>query len=220
MPPRASTQERSLRRLESAFPRRLGSIASDRTRLLRPVRIELPWPARIKAGAGTADLFPGREEQPVDELAQARSALEEDRVLMSATPGAGHAGEAPASCVVILPEARADDRGVLYRRGGRLFLLPWSRVEAAHAAEVGEAEGVQTVVFDLALAGRPRALCRLDADPGEAARALGQAVERGLGRKRCSASLRAVALEGYATRSYPDVESFERDAPREFLRSA
>jgi hypothetical protein len=159
------------------------------------------------------------EETPLDELARARPALEEDRAL-SGDGASRPEAFATEPHVVLLPEARADARGVFYRRGDRLFLLPWSHVEGAHAAEIGEPEGVQTVIFDLALAGRPRERCRLDADPGEAARALGRAIERGLGRGRCTASLRAVALEGYATRSYPDLESFEEDASREWLRSA
>jgi hypothetical protein len=212
MPPRASTQERSLRSFESAFPRWLCNTISDRT----------GWsgPARIKGGGGLADHSLDVRDPVPDEFEQAKPALEEDRALLGTEAVAGDAGRGARWHVAILPEARAEARGVLYRRGGRLFLLPWGRVSAAHAAEVGEAEGVQTVVFDLALVGRPRARCRLDADPGEAARALGQAIERGLGRSRCSASLRAVALEGYATRSYPDVESFEADAPHELQRSA
>ncbi|MCC6642828.1 MAG: hypothetical protein IT386_16830 [Deltaproteobacteria bacterium] len=121
---------------------------------------------------------------------------------------------------MVLPEARADGPGILYRREEGLFLLPWRCIAAAHAAEVGEPEGVLTVVFDLAVASVPGGRCRLDADPGEAARGLGQSIERGIGRGRCTASLRAVALEGYATRSYPDLESFEADSPELWRRSA
>jgi hypothetical protein len=69
------------------------------------------------------------------------------------------------------------------------------------------------VVFDLTLSGRPGERCRLDADPGQPARELGEAISRGISRERCTPSLRAVALEGYATRSYPDLESFESDSP-------
>jgi len=156
----------------------------------------------------------------LDDLSLAKPALEEDRALRGPDPAARTPAGAVLPHVVLLPEAFADGRGVFYRRRDRLFLLPWSQVEAAHAAEIGEPEGVQTVVFDLALTGRPWERCRLDADPGEAARVLGQAIEGGLGRGRCTASLRAVALEGYATRSYPDLESFEEDAPREWRRSA
>lgn len=148
----------------------------------------------------------------VDDLSQARPALEEDGALhRDGGQGASRAsGDAP---VVVLPEAHANGQGIFYRRDERLFLLPWCHVEAAHAAEVGEPEGVLTVVFDLTVLLAPGGRCRLDADPGEAARRLGQSIERGIGRGRCTASLRAVALEGYATRAYPDLESFEADAP-------
>lgn len=122
--------------------------------------------------------------------------------------------------VVILPEARIRSDGLVYRRGGQHFLLPWRRIGGAHAAEVGEPEGVQTVVFDLTLVGRPEERCRFDADPGDDACAVGRALEQALGRARCTASLRAVALEGYATRSYPDLESLDRDIPSELLRTA
>ncbi len=165
-------------------------------------------------------IFEGIGGPPLDDLSQAKPALEEDRALRGSEPIAPVLGGSAPQRVVLLPEACADGRGVFYRRGERLYLLPWSDVEAAHAAEVGEPEGVQTVVFDLALAGRPQECCRLDADPGEPARSLGQAIERGLGRGRCTASLRAVALEGYATRSYPDLESFEADVPRAWRQSA
>lgn len=155
----------------------------------------------------------------MDPLSHAMSALEEDRALSAESDdGTGHV---PARTrVVLLPEPQLDARGVLYRRSEGLYLLPWSRVSGAHAAEVGEPEGVRTVVFDLSLTGREHVRCRLDADPGDSARELGQAIERGLGRGQCTKSLRAVALDGYATRSYPDLESFEEDAQVELLRSA
>jgi len=156
----------------------------------------------------------------VDELAEAKVALEEDRALLGGDLSGIAPGSGGRSPVVLLPEAQADERGITYRRSGRLYLLPWSRIGAAHAAEVGEPEGVQTVVFDLVLAARPRRRCRLDAEPGAPARDLGQAIAHGVGRARCTASLRAVALEGYATRSYPDVQSFEDDSPVDGVPSA
>lgn len=150
-----------------------------------------------------------------------KPALEADGLLHT-RPGPGGRPE-PAGVrarIVVLPWAVADARGIVYRRGAEPFLLAWSRVAAAHSAEVGEPEGVQTVIFDLVLAGRPDARCRLDADPGETARRMAEAIVRGIGRARCSASLRAVALEGYATRSYPDLDSYEEDVPEEIRRSA
>jgi len=154
----------------------------------------------------------------VDPLSLAMPA-EQDRALC-AEGDAGRPDVHARPRVVLLPEPKVDARGILYRRPEGLYLLPWGRIAGAHAAEVGEPEGVQTVVFDLSLAGREHVRCRLDADPGDAARELGQAIERGLGRGQCTKSLRAVALDGYATRSHPDLESFEEDAQVELLRSA
>lgn len=145
-----------------------------------------------------------------------KPALEADDALRAP----GSSARAAAGVVTLLPAARADARGVVYRRAAQSFLLPWSGIVAAHAAEVGEPEGVQTVVFDLVLGGREARRCRLDADPGAPARELGQAIERGVGRVRCSPSLRAVALEGYATRSYPDLDAYEADVPGDLLRTA
>jgi hypothetical protein len=42
-------------------------------------------------------------------------------------------------------------------------------------------------------------------------------VELGVGSERCDGPLRAVALDGFATRSHPDLESFE-DAVLEAIR--
>lgn len=152
----------------------------------------------------------------MEDVSEAKSALEEDRALRGAEVGSRSPGARRVWAVVVLPEARADGRGVFYRRGGRLFLLPWDAVGGAHAAEVGEPEGVQSLVVDLLLAGRSQARCRLAADPGEEARTLCLAILRGIGRERCTASLRAAASEGYATRSYGDLESFEADSPEDW----
>lgn len=112
--------------------------------------------------------------------------------------------------VHLLCDAKPTERGVVYRRAGQRFLLAWSRVQRVLAAEVGEPEGVRTVVFDLlvVLRGPEAVACRLDAEPGDAAAALARALELGVGRERCSPSLRAVAADGVATRWYPDLESF------------
>jgi hypothetical protein len=110
----------------------------------------------------------------------------------------------------LLPDAKPTERGIVYRRGRDRFLLEWRRVLLAFAAEVGEPEGVRTIVFDLVIEndGSQCIACRLDADPGEDATALARAVELGVGRERCAASLRALAIEGIPTRGYPDLDTF------------
>jgi hypothetical protein len=116
----------------------------------------------------------------------------------------------PSHCRVhLLPDAKATDRGLVYRRGSDRFLLAWARVQAAFAAEVGEPEGVRTVVFDLAVEthGNVCVLCRFDMEPGDEGQALARAIELGVGREACSASLRALAREGLPSRQYPDLET-------------
>jgi len=110
----------------------------------------------------------------------------------------------------LLPDPKPTERGVVYRRGPDRFLLEWSRVRHAFAAEVGEPEGVRTIVFDLVIEndGSECVACRLDAEPGEEAVALARAVELGVGRERCARSLRTLAAEGVPTRGYPDLDTF------------
>lgn len=128
----------------------------------------------------------------------------------SLKPAAGAAARIPSRCRVhFLPDAKATDRGIVYRRGEERFLLVWGRIQAAFAADVGEPEGVRTVVFDVAveMRGDECVLCRFDVDPGDEAQALARAIEVGVGRELCSASLRALAREGLPSRHYVDLDT-------------
>ena len=104
---------------------------------------------------------------------------------------------------------------------GASELLPWSLVRWAYAAEVGEPEGVRTIVFDLLTEEAEGALriLRLDADPGQDAMELARLVARGLGVRRKVASIKCLAGDGIPARWYPDLECFEEDALAE-LREA
>src|SRR5258705_1164227 len=64
-------------------------------------------------------------------------------------------------------------------------LLCWRDVLGAVAAEVGEPEGVRTIVFDLlAQASRgERVALRLDVEPGEPSTALSQVISAALGER-------------------------------------
>jgi hypothetical protein len=121
--------------------------------------------------------------------------------------------------VHLLAGAKPTERGVVYRRGEQRFLLAWTRVKRAFCAEVGEPEGVSTVVFDLVVDGEgPECVVfRFDGDPGHVAHGIGRAIELGIGHDSCDPSVRAVATDGYATRTYPDLEAFE-EANLEALR--
>jgi hypothetical protein len=113
--------------------------------------------------------------------------------------------------VRVLTGARATAAGVAHGEGE---LLEWSRVERALSADVGEPEGVRTIVFDLVVEvdGETCAVCRLDADPGEDAAALARAIEAALGEGRCAPSIKSAASEGVPEDWYPDLASFEVDA--------
>ena len=106
-----------------------------------------------------------------------------------------------------------DARGIRHAVDDTREELPWSRVRWAIAAEVGEPEGVRTIVFDLVAEtpGGPQVL-RLDAEPGEDAIALARAIADGLGDGRKIPTIRSLATDGIPTRWYPDLRSFEDDA--------
>ena len=91
----------------------------------------------------------------------------------------------------------------------------------AIAAEIGEPEGVRTIVFDLVTchADDGWLVRRLDAEPGENAIALARLVERGLGAGRKVSSIKSLASDGIPARWYPDLRSFEADALAELIET-
>ena len=117
-----------------------------------------------------------------------------------------------------LADPKPTERGILYRRGDRRYLLEWERVKRALAAEVGDADDAR-VVFDLAVEvdGPECVVCRVDAEVGDGARSLARAIQVGLGAGRCDPSLNATVSGGAPTRSHCDVETFE-DAALESIR--
>jgi hypothetical protein len=121
--------------------------------------------------------------------------------------------------VYLLADAKPTERGIVYRRGEQRFLLAWGRLGRGFCAEVGEPQGVCTIVFDLVaeIVAGECVVFRFDAEPGHHAHAVGCAIEIGIGHDRCDSSLRAVATDGYATRNYPDLDTFE-EANLEALR--
>ena len=122
--------------------------------------------------------------------------------------------------VRLLGDPRVTDGGISHREGDRRQLLAWSEVQGAIAAEVGEPQGVRTVVFDLLVEheGSDRTVCRLDAEPGEDSIALARAIAEGVGPDRSGGSIKSLATDGSPSRWYPDLEAFE-DAAREELRA-
>ncbi len=117
------------------------------------------------------------------------------------------------------PESTAE--GIRHDQDGERILLAWSAVHWAIAAEVGEPEGIRTIVFDLLTrdADAGFRLLRLDADLGGDAMELARELCRGLGPERKLASIRCLATDGIPARRYPDLDSFEQEALAE-LRAA
>lgn len=116
--------------------------------------------------------------------------------------------------VHLLSDVKPTERGVVYRRGDEHFLLAWDAVKRVMVAEVGEHEGVATIVFDLAvqIEGPECVVCRFDAELGEEAQTMARAVELGVGRDRCGVWVREAAIDGWPSRNFPDLESFEEAA--------
>ena len=136
------------------------------------------------------------------------------------TTSADPRGRLPARYrVYLLADAKPTDRGIVYRRGEQRYLLAWTRLGRGFCAEVGEPQGVCTIVFDLVaeVVSGECVVFRFDAESGHHAHAVARAIEIGIGHERCDSSLRAAATDGYATRSYPDLDTFE-EANLEALR--
>lgn len=121
--------------------------------------------------------------------------------------------------VEVLAEARPGEAGIAHRRDGASQLLAWDRILCAVAAEVGEPEGVRTIVFDLVseIGERGCHVYRFDAEPGRKAMEIARRLGAALGPERSGASLKSVATDGIPTRWYPDLESFEHDALQSLL---
>ena len=119
----------------------------------------------------------------------------------------------------LLEEPRVSAAGIEHGPLPCRQLLYWRDVVGALAAEVGEPEGVRTIVFDLLAQTRGGCVAvRLDADPGEAASAVAQVVAAALG-ERARPSIKSLAFDGVATLWFPDLESFEETASFELGRS-
>src|SRR5262245_46603455 len=116
----------------------------------------------------------------------------------------------------LLEEPRVSRAGIEHGPGPCRELLRWPDVLGAVAAEVGEPEGVRTIVFDLlARASRgERVALRFDVEPGEAAAELAQMIASALG-DRARPSIKSLAIDGTATLWFPDLASFEEVASNE-----
>lgn len=114
----------------------------------------------------------------------------------------------------VLDRPEVTPGGVCHEVDGAIELLPWYRVVWVIAAEIGEPQGVRTIVFDLLIEEPNGAvhIQRLDADPGSDAFELARGVARGVHKNRMSPSLKSLATDGLPARWYPDLQSFEEEA--------
>jgi hypothetical protein len=116
--------------------------------------------------------------------------------------------------VRLLAGAQATERGVVHHEGPAQRLLEWGEVDWVLAAEVGEPQGVRTIVFDLVVdrSAGSFAVCRFDAEPGEDAVAAARAISGALPAERLGVAIKSLAVDGVTGRSYPDLESLEEAA--------
>ena len=115
--------------------------------------------------------------------------------------------------VEILLEGRAARDGLFHWHDGSEQVLPWNRVSRVFAAEVGEPQGIRTVVFDLVVAeGDGYSVCRFDAEPGDPAIAAARNLTENLAAECLGSSVKSLAAEGMPVDWYPDLESFEEAA--------
>ena len=121
----------------------------------------------------------------------------------------------------LLEEPLVSGAGIEHGPARSREMLRWRDVLGAVAAEVGEPEGVRTIVFDLlARASRgERVALRLDAQPGEPAAELAQVIAAALG-ERARASVKSLAVDGIATLWFPDLATFEEVAAGELVDGA
>jgi hypothetical protein len=128
----------------------------------------------------------------------------------SARPAASGAA-APGYRAELLQEVRLEEGGILHRTPDGERMLRWEEIRFAVAAEVGEPEGVRTVVFDLVL-GRDAEgwrVVRLDAEPGPVAEEIARAIDAHVGPRRRGPSIKSLATDGVPSWWYADLESFE-----------
>lgn len=116
--------------------------------------------------------------------------------------------------VRVLEAPALEATGVAHGPAGARERIGWDALERVIVAEVGEPEGVRTIVCDLLARGAGGRLVahRLDAEPGDAALALARGLERGIGAARAPAALKSLAGDGLATRWFPDLRTFEEAA--------
>jgi len=116
--------------------------------------------------------------------------------------------------VCLLADAQPAPEGLVHRTASGEHCVAWSEVQYALAAEVGEPQGIRTIVFDLVVATREDSwtVLRFDEEPGEDAEAVAQVLAEAIPSQRLGAAVKSLASESWVGEWYPDVPSFEEAA--------
>ncbi len=127
----------------------------------------------------------------------------------------GHSGRYR---VQLLANPELCESGIAHGDPANPSLVEWAAIDWALAAEIGEPEGVRTIIFDLVVGRVPEPdgsafeICRLGAEPGEEAMRMASAIERALAPQFSAPSIKSLAAEGTPSRWYQNLEEFESAA--------
>ncbi len=119
--------------------------------------------------------------------------------------------------VQLLANPELCESGIAHGDPASPSLVEWTAIRWALAAEIGEPEGVRTILFDLVVDRIPGPdsafeIRRLSAEPGEEAMKLASAIERALAPQSSAPSIKSLAAEGTPSRWYQNLEEFESAA--------
>jgi len=120
--------------------------------------------------------------------------------------------------VQLLANPELCERGISHGDPSDPGVIEWAAIRWALAAEIGEPEGVRTIIFDLVLGRIPGEdasafeICRLGAEPGEEAMEMASAIARALAPQFSAPSIKSLATEGTPSRWYQNLEEFEAAA--------
>ena len=115
-------------------------------------------------------------------------------------------------CLLADPQPTPD--GLVYRDADGKHRVVWNDVQYALAAEIGEPQGIRTIVFDLVIeSGDDRwTVLRFDEEPGEDAEAVAQVLAEALPAQYLGAAVKSLASESLIGEWFPDVPTFEECA--------
>jgi len=124
-------------------------------------------------------------------------------------------GEVQARYAVrLLADARPTPQGLIHRTAAGEQLVSWGRVQYALAAEIGEPQGIRTIVFDLVIAVDDQrwTVLRFDEEPGEDAEAVALVLAEAIPTERLGAAVKSLASESVIGEWFSDVPDFEENA--------